>query len=1074
MQIGILGPLVVLDDAGSPVDVPGTRLRTLLTRLALEPGRPVGVERLALVVWGDAPPADPTNALQTLVSRLRRALGATGAVTQSASGYALAVGSDGVDAARFRALAAAGAAAVRSGAPDALATLDTALGLWRGPALADTRDRADDLLAFAAELDDLRLTAVLDRTEARLAVDPSAVDLAELEHLVADHPLHERLAGLHVRALVSAGRGADALRAYDAVRRRLADELGVDPSAELQQLHVSLLRGDEGGRAPRRTNLKAQLTSFVGREDELARVVKSLGENRLVTLVGPGGAGKTRLASEAGHRIADSAPDGVWLSALATVTDGDDVPQAVFGSLGIREIHLFNDRRGAQLTTRDATDKLRDALADRAAVLVLDNCEHVIDATARLAEQLLSDCPDLRVLATSREPLGIVGEALLAVPPLGQPAPEAGPVDALAYPAVRLFADRAGAVSPDFAVCDATVGSVVEIVRRLDGLPLAIELAAARLRTLPVDEIARRIDDRFRLLTGGSRTALPRHRTLRAVVQWSWELLTDAERALVEVLAVFPAGITSASATAVHPDGVPADEVEDILASLIDKSLLQPIDGGRRLRMLETIREYGLEQLSDRGELAAARERHARHFREVLAEAEPYLTTRDQLPWFALLTAERENILAALRHYCDVGDADAALRIAVALGGYGMMLGEHADIAGWARAALEVPGGEDAELRLMTRALLAINSTAAGDGGADADWMPQLREIVAELRGIDRDLANPMLSLMRPVMAFFVGDNELAQQWSDEAMASDSAWVRAATRMFRAGFAENNAATDVARTETALALEEFEQLGERWGLASVLRNVAQLRTLDGDLEGAVEAYERALSLMDEMGSRDDEVFIYARLADLALRRGDDAAARAYLTTRPMRETEDSPGLDTVFVLAAVGDVEHRLGSEAEGRRKIEDALSRLGTLPREHPAQGHMRALTYAVAARLAVVDGDLDRAADLADRSLQAAAGTRDLPIVSLPAVLLARLAAVDDPRRGARMLGAAAVLRGGDDRTDLEVAALTTDLRAALGDEGFAEAYDTGRVLPAEAALALFGVTFDVPGVLDQERLR
>ena len=399
------------------------------------------------------------------------------------------------------------------------------------------------------------------------------------------------------RALAATGRQADALAAYEALRARLAGELGIDPGSEARAVHLEVLRGEiaaapaPAGRV--RTNLRAQLTSFVGRTDEVARVGKALQAYRLITLVGPGGAGKTRLAAEVAAAVRDSAPDdaadGIWLAELAPVTDAADVPQAVLGAIGLRESRLLPD--GTQrITSRDGRTRLLEGLADARALLVLDNCEHLIDACAHLADALLAHSPQLRIVATSREPLGITGESLFVVPPLDED------------PAVRLFADRAAAVRPDFSLDSESRPLVIDIVRRLDGLPLAIELAAARLRTLPLAEISRRLTDRFRLLTGGSRTALPRHRTLRAVVEWSWELLTPAERLLAERFSVFPAGATPAAVAAVCAGRgcagaeLTVGEADELLSSLVDKSLLQPLVDGTRLRMLETIREYGAEK----------------------------------------------------------------------------------------------------------------------------------------------------------------------------------------------------------------------------------------------------------------------------------------------------------------------------------------------------------------------------------------------------------------------------------------------------------------------------------------------
>lgn len=1061
MQIAILGPLEVRDDAGRPVEVAGGRLRTLLSRLALDAGHPVGLAALVDAVWGEQPPAEETNALQTLVSRLRRALGSTAVIAQSAGGYRLAVEREDVDVHRFARLAASGSAALRSGdSSRAARELTDALDLWRGAALADTLAQGGALEAAAARLEDERLAARIDRIEAKLAsaARDAAALVPELEALVAEHPLHERLAGQLVRALTAAGRQADALRAYERLRTQLADELGVDPSGELQEIHLAVLRGNpaEPVEPPgRRTNLKAQLTSFVGRDDEVARIGKALAENRLVTLVGPGGAGKTRLATEAAASILDTTADGIWLAELAPVTAGADLPQAVLGSLGLREIHML-ERRSAGLSARDAMTRLREGLADKQVVLVLDNCEHLIEASARLADQLLAECPDLRVLTTSREPLGILGEVLLAVPPLGQPAPDATAAEALQYPAVRLFADRAAAARPGFEVDDDSVALVGEIVRRLDGLPLAIELAAARLRSLPLGDIANRLSDRFRLLTGGSRTALPRHRTLRAVVEWSWDLLTADEQRLVEYLAVFPSGVTADSAAAVRPDDVAVEEVADLLASLVDKSLLQLVDGGR-MRMLETIREYGAERLAERGELVEARRRHAARFAAVVAQAEPHLTTADQLPWFELLSAEQDNILAAMRFRCDEGDADGALKIAVALGSWAMLLGEHADITTWLSDALAVPDAADEQLQLIARAMRALNSAAAAQQAVEVDsGMAELKAMAQEIGQVDVAYS-PLVAMLKSAVAFFADAQDLAERYLQEGMAADDPWARASSHMFRANLAENYGDVATTRDECFAALAGFREIGERWGIASTLRGIAQLHVLEGDLDAAHAAFEEAFALMAEMHSRDDEVFLLGRLADIEVRRGDLDSARV-LAERARAAAELARGpIESLFMLAVLGEIERRVGDDDRAHALLDEAQTRLASMSHEHPAHGHIRAMVTAMQARLRLGDGDVDEAKRLAADAYQGAVATHDQPIVASVGVVIAELAnSLGERADAARLLGAAARLRGAADHTDPDIAALTAELRDALGADEFVAEYESGRAITSDEAIA------------------
>ncbi len=589
VRVSVLGPLEVTDPAGHPVRVGGHRVRALLILLALEAGRVVPAHALIERLWGDDRPADAANALQSLVSRLRVALRQAaipdGVLESSPAGYRLAVPPGAVDAIAFESQARAGRQALaRGAAQEAAALLRPALGAWRGSALTDVAGE-EFALAPAARLAELHDAATLDRIEADLVLGAAdAALVGELRELTAGDELAERPAALLMRALAAAGRQAEALAAYQQVRDRLADRLGVDPSPPLEQAYLAVLRQEvpqaaappatappasatappayvpaqaassagvletalagtagEAGQAAQGTSVPRPPTSFVGRDDDLAGLLKRLAAERLVTLTGPGGVGKTRLAAEAAARLAGPA----WFAELAPVTDPAEVPYAVLDALGLRERSIAHR---ASDTAGDAAGRLCAFLADRDAVLVLDNCEHVIDAAAALAARLLAGCPRVRILATSREPLQIPGEALQVVAPLAIPSETDVPVITSANPAVRLLADRAAAVLDGFELSEANAAAVARICRTLDGMPLAIELAAPWLRTLTPAQLAERLDDRFALLTGGSRIALPRHQTLRAVVDWSWNLLSDQERALARRLAVFPAGATLAAA----------------------------------------------------------------------------------------------------------------------------------------------------------------------------------------------------------------------------------------------------------------------------------------------------------------------------------------------------------------------------------------------------------------------------------------------------------------------------------------------------------------------------------------------
>lgn len=1063
MQVAILGPLEVRDGDGAPLQVAGGRLRALLIRLALDAGRPVPVPVLVDAVWGDTPPAEAANALQTLVSRLRRALRGAALIAQGPGGYRIGIEDGDVDARRFEARAAEGSAALRGGDPQRAAEiLREALAMWRGPALADAGEFAE---ADVAKLHDLRREAIIERIDADLALGNAAEVVGELDALAGEHPLNERLAGLQMRALATAGRQADALGVYERLRTRLADELGVDPSAELQATHVALLRGQFTPAAAayhdrQRTNLRAQLTSFVGRDDEVARIGKSLELNRLVTLVGPGGAGKTRLAGEAAARIAETATDGVWLVELASLTDSADLPQTILGSLGIREAHLL-DRR-AQLTARDAITRLRDMLADKHTLLILDNCEHLLDGCARLADELLARCPDLRILTTSREPLGITGEVLLAVAPLGQPAPDAAPAEAMSFPSVRLFADRAAAARPGFEVDEHTAPTVIRIVRRLDGLPLAIELAAARLRTLPLAEVADRLSDRFRLLTGGSRTALPRHRTLRAVVDWSWDLLTPCERLLAERLAVFPAGATRASASAVCADAdVPESDVPELLASLVDKSLLAPVSDGTRLRMLETIREYGTERLAERAELASTRARHADYFAELLRDAQPHLISGDQLPWFELLAAERDNILAAQRFRCDSGDADGALEIGVSLAGFAMLRGNHADVPMLVDDALRVPGWHDTDLRHLAEALHTLHTvmgSAPTDPGDRSSVLSAMNEISVKLENVRLD-RHPLVALLRVGLAYFSGDAVRADRYAQEALASDDAWTEASVLMLRASLAENEGDVATMRDAAGSALAQFRRLGERWGTASTLRAMAMLHTLDGDLDAAEDAFGEALELMAQLGSRDDEGFIRIRLAELRMRRGDFDGAREQARLARAAAEENGSVAESLFAQSVSAAVEREAGNRIEARRLHEQSLRQSEALAAGDPRNTHARAIVFTGSVSVASEDERFADAHACASQALEAAVQSRDKPLIAAVGVALADLAAREgEPASSAWLLGAAAALRGAEDPTALDVARLTAELADRLGTDAFEGAYGQGRAMSHDDVLALF----------------
>jgi predicted ATPase/DNA-binding SARP family transcriptional activator len=1081
VRFAVLGPLEAVDTEGRPVAVGGSRLRALLAMLALDAGRTVPAETLVDGLWGAEPPDGAANALQSLVSRLRRALGAA-AIDSVAGGYRLATARDTVDAHRFGTAASAGRQALAAGdAARAAALLGDALALWRGPALADVRD-APFAAAAADRLEEQRLAAVEDHAEAGLALGRHAAVAAELAEPGARYPLRERLQALRMRALYAGGRQAEALGVWEDTRRALADELGVDPSPELAATHLAVLRADPAltaaapaaapAPAPPRTNLRAALTSFVGRDADVDRVRHLLAGARLVTLLGPGGSGKTRLAGESASRLA-AAPgagfaDGAWLVELAPVTDPSEVPHAVLSALGIRPDTGMLAERAAATTAGAAAappptgplDRLTTALADRRMLLVLDNCEHVLDAAAQLAATVLASCPDVRVLATSREALGVTGEVLCPVQPLELPAPDADATAAVRAAAVRLFADRAGAVQPAFAVDDGTVGAVTRICRQLDGMPLAIELAAARLRGLTVEQVAGRLDDRFRLLTAGDRTALPRHQTLRAVVQWSWELLDEPERRLLRRLSVFAGGATLESIEAVcaGPD-LPAADILDLLASLREKSLLE-LSGLDRYRLLETIRAYGDAELAAAGEKDRIRAAHAAHFLELVLAAEPELLGRDQLVWLDRLRAEHDNTLAAIRSSLDARDVRTALRFVGAVCWSWWLRGYRTEGQAWARQVLAVVGDDPppdlAEAYLICR-------------GSAFEWFPDeetIRDVLATTRDLTGEVPNhPLLLLMTVMLTALGGDMPRALRILDRVIdGGGDSWRVAAARLFRGNLLVNDGELGKATEDYERSRATFAELGERWGMSQALVAASEMAGYQGDYARSSELLEEAGQLAHELGATEERPEILIRLAQLWTKAGEVDRAQAYLEdARQLMDSMDNRFARTILGLVEA-DIHRRRGDLAMAREVIDTAVAELDTLSPNMPQQ--FRALVVTQLAMLAMHEGDFGRARALARESLTYRGSLRDGPVTAMNLVGLAAVyARTGDEALAAVLVGAAENQRGVPDLGDADLLDLVARLQEVLGEEEYAARFAHGRGLALPELLDELGID---PGVM------
>ena len=1028
----MLGPLEIRTDDGGLADVPGARLRGLLTALALRPDRVVPKASLVDWIWGEDPPADAANALQRLVSRLRKAL-PEGAIEGQPDGYRLRVAPDAVDAARFERLVSAGQARTEDASLRAR-LLREALELWRGAAMQDVG--LLDSAAFDAaviRLEELRLTAAEERADAEITLGRGAELVTELSDLVAAHPVRERLVAALMRALVAAGRDSEALLVYQRAREALADALGVDPSPELAALHVALLRGELGRREEtRKTNLRAELTSFVGKDADVGAVRELIAGRRLTTLIGPGGSGKTRLATETARTLLGDLPDGAWLVDLAAIGADGDIAQSTLTALGLRDALL------GETPNAEPTHRLIAAIREREALLILDNCEHVIESAAVFAHRVLGECQRLRILATSREPLGITGEALWVVEPLALPEEDAGSADIESSPAVQLLRDRAGEVRRDLASDTSTLATMARVCRALDGMPLAIELAAARLRTMSIDQLASRLDDRFRLLTSGSRTALPRHRTLRAMVDWSWELLTDAERMVLRRLSVFSGGASLEAAERVCAgDAVEHDQVLDLLTALTEKSLLLN-DGGNapHYRMSGTIMEYAGQRLAAAGEADLARHAHLAYFTELAEIADPQLRRADQLNWLATLEAEHDNIGAAMRGALAAGEAQSAMRLAAGAGWYWWLGGHKTEGMELLTAATQAPGEVTDEARATVYGLLVqFVSAGRGDEHQAAVW---IHEAYRFSQG--SQLRHPAPRVVAALERMLQAPDAVLTAW--ELLLSDQdPWVRAIARLqlgkMRIMLGQGGQEADV-YLETALA--EFRALGERFGISFALTELADRIAVRGEFAAACEHYEQAIAVVTEVGSTEDVIRLRSQQAQLYWLLGDEAASAAAIAEAQWY-AERVTWPDALAELAlSKADLARWGGDAAEARKQLGVAAALLG----DEAKQAVIRVVTHDLLGYLAE---DLGEARAHRAAAWEAAIAAGHAPMIATALVGVADLAL----RRGeyeqaVRLLAASTAARGLRDYSQPDVARIEQAARSRLGDARFAEAAREG----------------------------
>jgi predicted ATPase len=918
--------------------------------------------------------------------------------------------------------------------PRRVRLLREALALWRGAAMQDVG--LPDSAAFDAavtRLEGLRLTAMEDRFDAEISLGHGAELVTELTDLVAAHPVRERLVAALMRALVATGRDTEALLVYQRTREALADALGVDPAPELSALHVALLRGEVGRREEnRKTNMRAELTSFVGKDADVAAVRELIAEHRLTTVIGPGGSGKTRLATETARTLLGDLPDGAWLVELASIGADGDVAQSTLAALGLRDALLG----GAP--NAEPTGRLIAAIREREALLILDNCEHVIESAAAFAHRVLGECQRLRILATSREPLGITGEALWLVEPLALPDEDAGPGEIESSPAVQLLRDRAGAMRKDLAVDAHSWPAMARVCRALDGIPLAIELAAARLRTMSLDQLARRLDDRFRLLTSGSRTALPRHKTLRAVVDWSWELLTDAERMVLRRLAVFSGGASLDAAEQVcGGDSAERGDVLELLTALTEKSLLRTEgDGAPRYRMLDTIKEYARDRLAEAGESDLARHAHLAYFTGLAETAEPHLRRAGQLEWLATLEVEHDNIGSAMRGALAAGEAHAAMRLVAGAGWYWWLGGHRAEGIELIIAATDTPGEVSDEIRATVYAIVVLFLTSGrGDQYQAAEWIHKAHRYSqrSQRRGPHLAFVAPLERMLQAPDAFLPAFEQL--------LDDEDPWVRALARLhlgkMRIMLGQDGRDAD-AYLEMALA--EFRALGERWGISFALTELADRIATRGEFAGACEYYEQAIAVVTEVGAIEDVIRMRSRQAQLYWLLGDeDSSAAAIAEAQRCAERVTWP--DALAELALSKAELARWGGNAE------EAYQQLGvatTMLADEAERADIRAVTHDLLGYLA---DDLSEARAHRVAACQAATEAGHAPLIAQVLVGVADLALRRDQyEQAARLLAASAGVRGLPDRSHPDVARIEQAARRRLGEKRFAEAARQG----------------------------
>ena len=973
----LLGPMEVCV-AGIPVKLPGIAERALLAQLLLSPGRTIPATMLIDRLWSDSTlPVDPMNALQIRVSKLRRALKALGigdVVAREGVGYRATVDAMSVDALdfadRIRTARASAAHATENGGIHAahVQAYDEALALWRGDPLSDfaTEQWAT---AEAAGLTQLRLAAMTERAQVALALGRHQEVAADLEPVVARDPTLEPLAGLLMLALYRSGRQADALDVYTRTRDVLDETLGLEPSVSLRSLHERVLRQDATLGAQQdlipapasvsapatgptahpaatptasapvtmpghwfrteedrtaRTNLPTVLRPLIGRDAQLDSIAELLRGVRLLSLVGPGGAGKTALALATAVGTSADYPDGAFGVRLASVNTPDQVPLAVADALGM-------PMDGAA-ATHDLRDRLISFLTRRRMLLFVDNCEHVIDSAAALIEDILSRCPGITVLATSREALAIPDEVQVTVGPLETPPEHTPAGDVLNYSAAQLFAERARAVRPGLLFGAEDLTAIGAIARSLDGIPLALELAAARVSTLSPVEVSARLADRFSLLTSGARTAEERQQTLRATVDWSYQLLSPTEQRIFDRLSVFQGGWSLMSAEKVLADeGTPPRQVLDTVGRLVEQSMVVVEPGPTsRYRMLETLRQYAAERLQVSGQAAAVASRHAAYFRGVVEDAEVALRGHEQRQTLRLLREEQPNIRAALTFLSGPdGDHDAALIMAGSLGMF-WHLGRH--LVG-RQVLSRLVAGPEGSPKARALALQAV-SLVERPRGCLVHPSPRCAETAADSLALFEELGDAWHAALSRVLLAVEGvtgaeperSRQLLTAAEEQFDRDGDPWGPAVIGFVRMETAiktgDEEAAVRIGRSTAAA----FRQLDDSWGLSAILYHLGWGLRQFGRYDEAARVLEEAIDVARGAGLWNTAQWALADLAIEKVHVGDREGARRLFDEAAAASREVGDGAGEVLAGYGFGLLAHVEGNWDQARRYYASAV----------------------------------------------------------------------------------------------------------------------------------------------------